>query len=87
MARPRNNVMKLPRAVRWRVFQLVDNGASYDEVRSNPEVSSACSKLNIIIHNASILAYMKGKECEEYKVEVIKQLIAKENILNMSKEK
>ena len=72
MARPRNNVMKLPRTVRWRICKLFEDGAEYDVIRNDPEVFAECDKIKnkdgypLKLHNSSILAYLHGQDYKDY---------------------
>ena len=38
-ARQRNNITRLPQPVRYLICQLLDDGATYDEIRDTPEVA------------------------------------------------
>ena len=68
MSRPRNNLMKLPAEVRYRIYRLLEDGAEYDEVRDDEIVSAACASMvdktgtALVLHNGSILAYREGEE-------------------------
>ena len=64
MSGPRNNYSRLPWAVRCRVLSMLYDGAEYDEIRSDPEISAACAERKLTLHNATFLAVRK---CEEYK--------------------
>ena len=64
MAGPRNNYSRLPWAVRCRILNMLYDGAEYDEIRNDPEVSAACAERKLTLHNATFLAVRK---CDEYK--------------------
>ncbi len=66
MARPRNNITKLPKEIRLQICELLDNGATYDDVRTDPEIAKACSELDLELHNKTFLAYRSGAEFTEY---------------------
>ena len=63
MAKPRNNVAKLPFEARKRVCELLFDGATYDAIRDAIQVEHyAAGEL----HNTSLLAYKEGSEYKEY---------------------
>ncbi len=63
MAKQRNNVCKLPSAARFRVSQLLDDGATYDAIRADGEIAAACaSRGGLALHNNSIAAYAESAE-------------------------
>lgn len=66
MARPRNNIMRLKLTTRHTVARLLADGASYDDVRSDPEVAIDCAELGVALHNNSFAAYMAGEEYEGF---------------------
>ena len=66
MARPRNNITKLPKSIRLHVCEMLEDGAEYDEVRTDPEVAAACRERGLELHNATFLAYRTGVEYAEF---------------------
>ena len=62
MARQRNNISRLPAAVRARVSDLLDDGATYDEVRRDPEVAAELSRRRASLHDTSFQAWIQGQE-------------------------
>lgn len=73
MARPRNNITKLPREIRLRVFKLLDDGVEYNDIRNDSEISASCAERGLTIHNTSILAFCRGDEYQEYVNEIKKR--------------
>lgn len=67
MARARNNIMKLALVIRLRISQLLDDGLTYDEIRTDDQVAAECAGRGIIIHNSSLAAYREGVEFDEYR--------------------
>lgn len=68
MSKPRNNIMRLPVEARMVICQLLDDGATYDEIRNEPEIAAACAdRGGLAIHNTTFLAYAGGPEFDEYK--------------------
>jgi len=70
MAKPRNNICKLPPEVRTVICEALDNGFTYDQIRNMPEVAAACGELNLALHNKSFLTYSQGDEYSEYRQHV-----------------
>ncbi|MDD5698011.1 MAG: hypothetical protein PHH77_05295 [Victivallaceae bacterium] len=66
MARPRNNLMKLEAATRTRICALLDDGATYDEIRADADIAKECAEKSLVIHNSTFLAYREGVEFDEY---------------------
>jgi hypothetical protein len=62
MGRQRNNVAKLPASARFRVSQLLDDGATYDAVRADAEIAAACEARKLALHNNSIAAFAESAE-------------------------
>lgn len=72
MARPRNNLAKLPSDVRYRVYRLLEDGAEYDDVREDEIVAAACRDkgadgVPLALHNSTILAFRGGAEFEQWR--------------------
>ncbi len=67
MARQRNNITKLPSEIRLKIAEMLDDGATYDEIRADEAVSSACAARKLEIHNTTLLAYRESAEFDEYK--------------------
>ena len=67
MARPRNNIMKLDAMTRVRVCELLDDGATYDEIREDEVIAAECAEKDLMLHNRSFLAYRSGSEFDEYR--------------------
>ena len=68
MARPRNNITKLPQETRLRIAHLLDDGATYDDLRADAEVAAACRQRGgLVLHNKSFLAYRESSEYDEYR--------------------
>jgi len=66
VGRPRNNIMKLTADTRLRICELLDDGATYDDIRDDELVAAECAKKDLALHNRSFLAYRTGVEFEEY---------------------
>jgi len=63
MAKPRNNVSKLPFEARKRVCEMLFDGCSYESIREAIQAEHyALGEL----HNSSLLAYSQGSEYQEY---------------------
>ncbi len=58
----RNNIARLPLESRMRIAQLIDDGASYDEIRSDAEIC----RLDVTLHNSSFGAYRVSDEFRDY---------------------
>lgn len=67
MARQRNNVARLPQAVRAVIAAALDEGQTYDAIRELPEVAAACAERGIALHNNSFLSYSQSAEYDEYR--------------------
>lgn len=67
MARPRNNITKLPTEIRMRICELLEDGLTYDEIRDDAEIKAACEDRKIAIHNSTLGAYRASVEFDEYK--------------------
>ena len=60
--------MRLPVEARMVICQLLDDGATYDEIRNEPEIAAACAdRGGLAIHNTTFLAYAGSPEFDEYK--------------------
>ncbi len=66
-ARPRNNICRLPQAVRFLICELLDDGATYDAIRNHPEVAKACTERNLALHSTTFIAYRESAEFDEYR--------------------
>ena len=67
MARMRNNIMRLPADVRGRISMLLDDGATYEEVRRDAEVAEACQrKGGLTLHDTTFQAWLAGGEHSGY---------------------
>ena len=66
-ARQRNNITRLPQPVRYLICQLLDDGATYDEIRDTPEVANAIAERNLALHSTTFIAYRQSAEYDEYK--------------------
>lgn len=75
MAKPRNNVAKLPPEIRFRIFKMLDNEATNDDIRNDPDVIAACQNVEkkegkpLVLHNSSISAFRCSSECFVYHLE------------------
>ena len=67
MGRPRNNIMKLDAETRLRVCKLLDDGATYDEIREDEIIAAECAEKKLTLHNRSFLAYRTGNEFDEFR--------------------
>lgn len=67
MARPRNNITKLPTEIRMRICELIEDGRSYDDIRADETIKAACDSRKTAIHNSSLLAYRASPEFDEYR--------------------
>ena len=67
MARPRNNIMKLTAETRLHICGLLDDGATYDDIRDDELVAAECAEKELMLHNRSFLAYRNGTEFDEYR--------------------
>jgi transposase-like protein len=59
--------MKLSAETRLRVCGLLDDGETYDAVRSDPDIDAECREKELTIHNSSFAAYRKSHEFDEYR--------------------
>lgn len=66
MGRARNNIAKLPLEARARISLLLDDGATYEEVRNNPEVVEACTVRGLVLHDTTFQAWIAGDEYKGY---------------------
>lgn len=66
MARARNHITKLPRPLRKHIARMLDDGATYDEVRNDADVAAACAAAGVELHNTTFLAYRSGHEYDEF---------------------
>jgi hypothetical protein len=64
MARPRNNITRLPAGIRLRICELLDDGATYDAIRADAEIAAACQ--GIELHNSTFGAYRESAEFAEF---------------------
>lgn len=67
MSRPRNNLTRLTLETRLRVCELLDDGATYDEIRDDEIVAAECADKAVKLHNATFKAYREGVEFREYR--------------------
>lgn len=65
-ARPRHNIARLPHELRQLIAEMLDDGRTYDEVRSDPEVAAACAKAEILLHSTTFIAFRASPEYAEY---------------------
>lgn len=66
-ARQRNNIARLPQAVRYRIAELLDDGATYDEIREDADVAAELAKRGLALHSTTFLAYRESAEFDEYR--------------------
>lgn len=66
-ARQRNNISRLPQPVRYLICEMLDGGATYDDIRSAPEVAEACAERNLSLHSTTFIAYRESAEYDEYR--------------------
>lgn len=66
-ARQRNNITRLPQPVRFLICGLLDDGVTYEVIRSHPEVVKACAERKLALHNGSFGAYRASAEFDEYR--------------------
>lgn len=66
MGRARNNIARLPLEARARISLLLDDGATYEEVRNNPEVVEACTARGLVLHDTTFQAWIAGDEYKGY---------------------
>lgn len=67
MARQRNNISRLPLEVRVRISELLDDGATYDEVRADAVVAEALAAANgLVLHSSTFAAYRESPEYREF---------------------
>lgn len=67
MARQRNNITRLPLAIRARIAELLDDGATYDEVREDALVEAALVEAGCLaLHSSSFGAYRESEEYQEF---------------------
>lgn len=66
MSRQRNNISRLPADVRGRVSMLLDDGATYEEVRTDAEVARACAEKGLTLHDTTFQAWLSGDEHKGY---------------------
>lgn len=67
MARQRNNISRLPLSIRARIAELLDDGATYDEIRSDEVVSAALAEAGgLALHSSTFGAYRESAEYQEF---------------------
>lgn len=66
MARARNNITRLPLAVRARISELLDDGATYDDVRDDATVAEALAAAGLTLHSSTFAAYRESEEYKEF---------------------
>ncbi len=67
MARQRNNITRLPLPVRRRISTLLDDGATYDEVREDADVVEALTAAGeLTLHSSTFAAYRESLEYREF---------------------
>jgi hypothetical protein len=66
MSRMRNHITRLPADVRGRISMLLDDGATYQEVREDAVVAEACSSRGLTLHDTTFAAWLKGDEHQGY---------------------
>lgn len=64
--RQRNNIARLPLAVRARIAELLDDGLTYDEVRGDEQVAEALEESALALHSSSFGAYRESAEYGEF---------------------
>lgn len=65
MRRQRNNLVRLPWDVRERVCRLLDDGATYDDIRA--EIAPLAPRVKL--HNSTLIAYGRGAEFTRWRDE------------------
>lgn len=65
-SRQRNNISRLSLNIRARVAEMLDDGATYDEVRSDELVAEAIKESGLALHNSSFGAYRESQEYQEF---------------------
>lgn len=65
-ARPRNNIARLPQAVRYVICQMLDDGETYDAIRAEPEVATELEKRGLALHSTTFLAFRESAEYRSY---------------------
>lgn len=63
----RNNFARLSREARRRVMRLLVDGATQDEVRSDPEVSTELARKGLALHSTTFAAVRRCPEYAEFK--------------------
>lgn len=67
MGRQRNNISRLPLNIRARISELLDDGATYDEIRSDEVVSAALAEAGgLALHSSTFGAYRESAEYQEF---------------------
>lgn len=67
MARQRNNITRLPLSARARISELLDDGATYDEIRNDEAVAQALEAGGgIQLHSTTFAAYRESAEYQEF---------------------
>ena len=66
-ARPRNNIARLPQPVRAVIAELLDDGATYDDIRADIRVATACGERNLALHPSTFIAYRESAEYDEFR--------------------
>lgn len=64
--RARNNLARLPQPVRYRICQMLDDGETYEAIRSEPEVAAELETRGLALHSTSFLAYRESAEYRSY---------------------
>ncbi len=67
MARQRNNISRLALSIRARIAELLDDGATYDEIRDDEIVSAALAEAGgLTLHSSTFGAYRESAEYQEF---------------------
>lgn len=66
MSRMRNHITRLPADIRGRISMLLDDGATYQEVREDAEVKEACAVRGLSLHDTTFAAWLRGAEHQGY---------------------
>ena len=75
---PRSKFSLLPHQIRWRVYNLLSDGATLKALLADPEVSAALAKAGTTLSSANLAGIRKSKEYADFSAMRRKHLEAKQ---------
>ncbi len=75
---PRSKFSMLPHQIRWRVYNLLSDGATLKALLADPEVSAALDKAGTTLSSANLAGIRKSKEYADFTAMRRKHLEAKQ---------